>query len=65
MRTKKIIKEHYIWIIVLLVIFDLMLLYKNYSLEKKYKDLKRQNYLQLNYVPDFVLYDLNGEEYNI
>jgi len=55
--------KYFIWIIILLVVINFLLLYKNYILKKQIKadiDIMINPPLSVKSVPYFVLYDLNG-----
>lgn len=55
--------KYFIWIIILLVVINFLLLYKNYILKKQIKadiNIMINPPLSVKSVPYFVLYDLNG-----
>lgn len=59
--------RYLVGIIILQVVINFLLLYKNYSLKKQIKediDILRNPTLQIKSVPDFILYDLNGVRYS-
>jgi len=59
--------RYLVGIIILLVIINFLLLYKNYILRKQikeYTDISRNLSLQVETIPNFVLYDLNGVRYS-
>lgn len=55
--------KYFIWIIILLVVINFLLLYKNYILKKQIKadiNIMINPPLSVKSDPYFVLYDLNG-----
>lgn len=59
--------KYFIIIIILLIVINFLLLNKNYILKKQIKegiDTLRNNSIQIESIPNFILYDLNGLKYS-